>query len=178
LFAEAKEGLSEGARDQTSAGLQFKPQRRPLEVIEDQIYVMHHAFDPAGYFSRCASVALRLNTIANLIPGWKLLFRNLRTFARLCWTMSKASLKRGPFWRSLMRVVVKNPAGLEAFATLSVLYLHFESMMPYVYGELEKQRSAILDAGEADWLAMKIGGAPRNALPSSPAKHALNVVAG
>ncbi len=181
LFAQARSGLSEGARDQISAGLQFKTERRPLSVLDDLTRVMHHAFDARNYYERCASVAVRLDTLPNLAPGWRILLRNIRAFYRLCRRRLRAGPGRAPFWKALGRVATRNPAGLEAFATLSILYIHFESMLPYVYGELEKQRSAITDVGEAKWLAEKIhfeppmtDATPHGALPLASTAHAIS----
>lgn len=156
LFPRARDGIAEGARDQISAGLQFVPERSPLSVIDDLNRVMHHAFDPREYFSRCAGVATRLNTIPNLVPGLRLFVRNVRTFLRLTAVMLRSRELRRPYFGAMLRVLRRNRAGLEAFVTLSVLYMHFRSMLPYVYGELEKQREEITRAGEAEWLRGKL----------------------
>jgi radical SAM superfamily enzyme YgiQ (UPF0313 family) len=175
LFPEARDGIAEGARDQISAGLKFVPQRAPLAVIDDLIAVMHHAFNPQGYFDRCASVATRLNTLPNLMPGFRLFLRNLRTFSRLCLRMLAAKSMRRHFFKGLWRVVRENRCGLEAFVTLSVLYLHFESMLPYVYGELDKQRRALLERGDQAWLADKLG-TPRQPTRQRPVHRELPLV--
>ncbi len=153
LFPKARYDIGENARDQISAGLQFRPQRPPRDVIRDLVRVMHHSFDPEQYFKRCADVATRLNTIPVMVPGWYIFFRNLRTFARLCVKMTRMKSTRRPFWKALWRVVTRNPSGIEALATLSVLYVHFESMMPYAYEQLDLQLQAITDKGDEAWLA-------------------------
>ena len=51
-------------------------------------------------------------------------------------------------------MVTRNPRGLEAFATLSVLYLHFQGLLPYCEEQLGRQQAAIALVGEARWLEM------------------------
>jgi radical SAM superfamily enzyme YgiQ (UPF0313 family) len=152
LFPKARSDIAEGARDQVSAGIQFKTQRPAADVLRDLVRVMHHSFDPENYFQRCADVAVRLNTVPTLMPGRYIFLRNARTFARLCVAMTRSPETRRPFWRALAKVVSKNPAGIEALATLSVLYVHFQSMLPYCYEKLSEQEAALELKGEAKWL--------------------------
>jgi radical SAM superfamily enzyme YgiQ (UPF0313 family) len=156
LFPKARKDVAEGARDQISAGLQFKPQRPPLDVLRDLTRVMRHSFDPETYFARCARVATRLNTVPNMVPSWPIFYRNARTFARLCVRMGKNPKTRGPFYKALAKVLRHNSAGIEALATLSVLYLHFQEMLPYCYEQLELQQAKIRELGEEEWLARNL----------------------
>ena len=151
LFPKARHDIADGARDQISAGLQFKPQRPAKDVLADLVRVMHHSFDAENYFARCTDVATRLDTEGNLMPGWHVFQRNARMFLRLCGAMTRSAETRRPFWRALRRVLLKNPAGLEALATLSVLYLHFQAMLPYCYEQLAKQRATLAELGEEEW---------------------------
>jgi len=155
LFPAARFDLPEGARDQISAGIQFKPQRPAKDVLHDLVRVMHHSYDPERYFQRCADVAVRLNTIPTLMPGSYIFARNLRTFARLCVVMTKSPSTRGPFWRAFTKVITQNSAGLEALATLAVLYVHFQSMLPYCYEQLAAQQAEVERSEEA-WLSKNL----------------------
>jgi len=152
LFPKARAFDDENVRDQISAGIQFRTKRSPSLVLLDLLRVLRHAFAPERYFERCADVAVRLNTIPNLFAGGRLFLRNVRTFFRLCWTATRSRAIRGPFWRAVSRVVRKNPAGLEALATLSVLYLHFSDLLPYCEGQLQAQLTAIAERGEEGWV--------------------------
>ncbi len=152
LFPKARKDLADGARDQISAGIQFKTERPAEEVLEDLVRVMHHSFDAEKYFQRCADVAVRLNTVPNLIPGSYIFLRNARTFLRLTVEMTKNRDTRGPFWKAFAKVATKNSAGIEALATLSVLYVHFRSMLPYCYEKLAEQQQKLRDLGSEAWL--------------------------
>lgn len=152
LFAKAERDMPEGARDQISAGIQFKPERPAADVLNDLLRVMQHSFDPKEYFARCTSVATRLNTHSKLFLGAYIFWRNLRTFFRLLVAMSGLPRVRGPFFRGLLRVVMRNPRGMEAYVTLAVLYLHFDSMLDYCYQQLAKQQDEIKQLGEDGWL--------------------------
>lgn len=165
LFPAARFDMPEGARDQISAGIQFKTQRPAKDVLRDLVRVMHHSFDAENYFQRCADVAVRLNTIPTMMPGSYVMARNLRTFARLCVEMTKSRTTRGPFWRALAKVVRKNPSGVEALVTLSVLYVHFQSMLPYCYERLAEQQAAVAGQGEERWLEKNLREPKRSKLP-------------
>jgi radical SAM superfamily enzyme YgiQ (UPF0313 family) len=167
LFPAARHDIANGARDQISAGLQFKPQRPASDVLGDLVRVMHHSFDAKNYFARCAEVASRLNTVPKLVPGWHVFKRNARTFARLCVEMTRSEETRGPFWKALARVLYENRAGIEALATLSVLYVHFREMLPYCYEKLAEQRAAIVELGEERWLAQNLQQTPQTDLAAS-----------
>ena len=163
LFPEARTFSHENARDQISAGIQFKPQRPAHDVVHDLLRVLEHAFEPTGYFERCTDAAIRLNTVPKLFLGWAIFRRNVRAFARLLWRAAWTPDIRTPFYKSLFTVVWRNPAGIEALAMLSVLYLHFRSMLPYCREQLTAQLNAIEQQGEEDWLRMKLEEAPRHA---------------
>jgi hypothetical protein len=152
LFPRARGTVPANARDQISAGIQFKTERPALDVLNDLLRIMQHSFDPAKYFDRCTRVAVRLNTIPNLLPGLRIFLRNVRTFVRLCVAMSLHRTTRGPFWKAIVTVLFKNSRGLEALATLAVLYVHFQAMLPYCYEQLRLQRSELEAEGETRWL--------------------------
>lgn len=156
LFAQAEKDMPDGARDQISAGIQFKPERPAADVLRDLLRVMRHSFDPREYFARCQSVATRLGTEPQLFLGAYIFFRNMRTFFRLIARMLKLPKVRGPFFRGLLRVMLKNPKGIEAYVTLAVLYVHFESMLDYCYGQLAAQMHEIERLGEEAWLEAKL----------------------
>ena len=159
LFPEARGDIDlDRVRDQVSAGLMFVPQRPAAAVVRDLVRVMRHSFDADKYFARCADVASRLGTIPNLFPGARVFFRNVRTFFRLCVRMTLSGATRTPFWRAFWRVLFRNAAGMEALATLSVLYVHFQAMLPYCYAQLDKQLGEIEAMGEQRWAASKLGG--------------------
>lgn len=163
LFASARQFDDTKVRDQISAGIQFQTTRPPQQVLADLVTVLHHSFDPERYFARCASVAERLNVIPNLFPGLRIFARNARTFVRLCWLALGTRAMRGPFFRALWRVVTRNSAGLEALATLAVLYVHFDHMLPYCYEQLALQEGTVKEKGEAQWLAERLEHPPRMA---------------
>lgn len=167
LFAQAMDDMPPGARDQISAGIQFKPERPALDVLGDLLRVMRHSFEPKEYFSRCQRVATRLNTIPKIFFGARIFFRNLRTVYRLLGEAFRLKKVRGPFFRGLFAVLFKNPRGIEAYVTLSVLYLHFESMLDYCYTQLEGQRAELMEFGEAAWLKKNLP-AQQEEPPSMP----------
>ncbi len=156
LFPKARGTHDKEVRDQISAGIMFKPERSPAVIVDDLLAIMKHSFEPANYFARCRSVALRLDTIPALMPSWFLLKRNVRAFGRLCVAMTRDRGTRTPFWRSIWTVLLRNPRGIEALAMLSILFVHFQSILPYCYEQLEKQQRELAAEGDAAWLARNL----------------------
>jgi hypothetical protein len=156
LFPRARGTVPTNVRDQISAGIQFKTQRPARDVLRDLVRIMRHSFDPAKYFDRCARVAVRLNTVPKLVAGWWIFFRNLRTFLRLCVAMTLSSETRGPFWKAFWQVLCQNSRGIEALVTLAVLYVHFQSMLPYCYEQLRLQQAELEQEGEEKWLEQNL----------------------
>jgi radical SAM superfamily enzyme YgiQ (UPF0313 family) len=177
LFDKARGTIDlKRVRDQISAGICFKTERPPQDVLGDLVKVMHHSFDPEKYFDRCGKVASRINTIPKLVPSWRLFFRNVRTFIRLSVMMTMVKETRAPFWKAFWKVITQNSAGLEALATLSVLYVHFQSMLPYCYEQLALQQSELKELGEEKWGAMNLAEGKKAAAAKAsvppPAPHA------
>lgn len=152
LFPAARSFDDENVRDQISAGVCFKTTRPAAKVLDDLVRLLRHSYDPDKYFKRCADAAVRLNVIPNLFPGFAMFWRNARTFLRLCWTATLTANMRTPFWKAFWRVLFKNSAGIESLASLAVLYVHFNTMLPYCYEQLAKQQAAIRELGEEKWL--------------------------
>ncbi len=152
LFPKARKFNDERVRDQISAGLQFRPERPAPDVVKDLLRVLEYSFDPKNYFDRCAKVASRLNTVPVLIPGWRIFFRNARAFMRLCWRATMRRRMRAPFWKAFWKVLFKNSRGVEALATLSILYMHFESILPYCREQLGLQLAEMERKGPEAWL--------------------------
>jgi hypothetical protein len=167
LFPKARAFDDERVRDQISAGLQFRPEREAPDVVADLVRVLRYSYDPKGYFARCASVAVRLNTVPRLFPSWHMGWRNARTALRLCWRATVNKSMRGPFWRAFFKVLFRNPRGMEALVTLAVLFVHFQSMLPYCYEQLERQQHEMAELGAEEWLARNLC-EPEPATPAAP----------
>ena len=60
-------------------------------------------------------------------------------------------------------MLFKNSRGLEALATLAVLYVHFQSMLPYCYDQLRLQRAELEAEGEERWLERNLREVPNDA---------------
>ena len=156
LFPKARVTVSAEVRDQISAGIMFKTSRSPLAIVEDLLAIMKYSFDAKNYFSRVASVSARLNTIPVLMPSFHLLKRNVRAFLRLSWAMTKDATTRGPFWGAFWKTLFRNPRGIEGLATLSILYVHFQTILPFCYEQLELQRDEIKTEGDDAWIARNL----------------------
>ncbi len=175
LFPKARVTVSAEVRDQISAGIMFKPSRSPLVIIEDLLAIMRHSFDAKNYFNRVASVSRRLNTIPALFPSFHLVKRNVRAFLRLCVAMTKDGTTRAPFWGAFWKTLFRNPKGIEALAMLSILYVHFQSILPYCYEQLEKQREEIKAEGDEAWLERNLNEVIEEPAPC-PAKETVRPI--
>ena len=63
--------------------------------------------------------------------------RDLKGFARLTWRMGIRAPYRWTFWRTLAKLVWRNPRGLRYSVALIALYLHFGQFRSYLLSQLD-----------------------------------------
>ncbi|MBN2537500.1 B12-binding domain-containing radical SAM protein, partial [candidate division WOR-3 bacterium] len=160
---------SAAAIDQTTTGLNFVTQRPRVDVIQDQAAVLRHIYDPARYYEKVRKTATRLR------PGYKhrVGFGETLKLARALVRVSvKAGFSRRSgllYWKTLLRVLLKNPAALDVVVNLAAMYLHFDGQSRYAAGGFEKAAERVGALGEDRYNAMMLAAAvPRRAPGNLP----------
>jgi hypothetical protein len=127
----------DGAGDQCLGGLNFTTRRPRIDILRDYLRIIDESYAPAAYFRRvlhlgtvldCSRKKLRLPLRARL--------RDLRGFARLLWRMGVRGSYRSVFWKTLGKLLWRNPRGLRYSIALIALYLHFGPFARFLCGRL------------------------------------------
>lgn len=125
--------VQEGEGDQCTAGLNFVTLRPRAEILADYLKVVETIYTPANYFARVARVGASLDSSARRFrPGLRHRLRELKGFFRLTMKLGFRRETRGPFWRTVLGSLWKNPKSIRYTGALIALYLHFGPFSRYV----------------------------------------------
>ena len=131
----------EGVGDQCTAGLNFVPCRPRGDILKDYLQVVETIYTPERYFARVQDVGFRLDgSKRRFKPGFRQWLRELKGFGRMALKLGFRKSTSRHFWRTLTRVIWKNPGAVRYAGSLMALYLHFGPFSQYV---AEKIREAI-----------------------------------
>jgi len=128
------------AGDQCTGGLNFVTKRPRRDVLLDYRRIIDESYAPEAYFSRVLDVGTRLNCSRKKLKlPLRQTVRDLGTFVRLLYRMGVQRSYRATFWRTLTRLVWRNPRGLRYSVALLALYLHLGDFRNYVVERLDAQ---------------------------------------
>jgi radical SAM superfamily enzyme YgiQ (UPF0313 family) len=160
LFDSGQSRIGSAATiDQTTSGLNFVTARPRSDITRDQAAVLRHIYDPVHYFQKI------LLTATTLVPAYKhrVGFDEALKLARgLLRVTAKAGFNRRSgllYWKTLLRVLLQNPAALDVVVNMAAMYLHFARQSRYVVGTLEATADRIDAFGEDRYNAMMLAGA-------------------
>jgi len=157
--------------DQTTTGLNFVTQRPRVDIIRDQAAVLRHIYDPARYYEKVRKTATLLRPGYKHRVGFGEALRLARGFVRVS---VKAGFSRRTgllYWKTLLRVLPKNPAALDVVVNLAAMYLHFDGQSRYAAGAFEKTAERIGALGEDRYNAMMLAAAvPRRTPGDRPSE--------
>jgi len=144
--------------DQTTTGLNFVTARPRADILRDQAAVLRYIYDPARYYEKVLLTATRLRPAYKHRVGLAEALRLARGFFR---ASAKAGFSRRSgllYWKTLLRVLFKNPAALDVVVNLAAMYLHFARQSRYVVGTLEATADRVSAFGEDRYNAMMLAG--------------------
>jgi radical SAM superfamily enzyme YgiQ (UPF0313 family) len=150
--------------DQTTSGLNFVTARPRAAILDDQVEVIRHIYDPVRYYDKVLLTAMSLKPTYKHHAGLGETLKLARGFFRVC---RKAGFNRRSgllYWKTLLRVLKTNPAALDVVVNLAAMYLHFSKQSHYVVGTLAKAAEHIRAFGEDRYNAMMVAG------PTLPSK--------
>ena len=144
--------------DQTTSGLNFATARPRAAILEDQAKVFRHIYDPVRYYDKVLLTALQLKPTGRHRPGIRETLRLGRAFVRLS-LKAGFNLRTGRlYWKTLFLVLMRNPAAIDATASLAAMYLHFAKQSYYATGVLEKAARHVRRVGEERYNTMMVAG--------------------
>lgn len=127
----------EGDGDQCTAGLNFTTIRPRAEILADYLEVIETIYSPKNYFARVAKVGASLDSKGRRFkPRLRAQLKELKGFLRMTWRLGVPRATRGPFWRTVLGSLWKNPRSIRYTGALIALYLHFGPFSRYIAGRI------------------------------------------
>lgn len=145
--------------DQLTNGLNFVTQKSRLELLQDYAKILSVTYEARNYFERVIYTSLLLKPESHFKPNLTEMLGSLKAFTKV---VIKVGFKKSTafhFWRTLFKVLLKNPKGIETAVIFSALYLHFEKVSRFVVEHTQKKVRYIKDMGEESYNNMMRGGA-------------------
>ena len=119
--------------DQCTAGLNFVTQRPRAEILADYLKVIETIYSPENYFGRVLRVGQTLQSSRRRFrPTFRHRLKELKGFYRMTKKLGFARATRGPFWRTVLGSLWKNPKSIRYTGALMALYVHFGPFAQYV----------------------------------------------
>jgi radical SAM superfamily enzyme YgiQ (UPF0313 family) len=142
--------------DQTTSGLNFATTRPRSAILQDQVQVFRHIYDPKKYYERVLLTAIQL------APAYK----NRPSFAqalKLAWAFLKVSAKAGIsrrtgplYWKTLFKVLTRNPRAVSTAVNMAAVYVHFSRQSEFVIRTLEERAEYTRSYGEENYNKLMI----------------------
>jgi Domain of unknown function (DUF4070)/Radical SAM superfamily/B12 binding domain len=137
-----------GVGDQCTAGLNFLSRRPRLDILRDYRTIIDESYAPAAYFGRVLLVGSRLDCRKKRLRlPLRSVLRDLLGFTRLTWRMGVRAEYRWTFWKTLAKLVWRNPRGLRYSVALMALYLHFGDFRKFLVAHLTRSIEATENLG-------------------------------
>ena len=125
--------VPEGEGDQCTGGLNFTTIRPRVDILTDYLQVIETVYTPASYFGRVARVGAALDSSGrHFRPGLRHRLRELKGFLRTIRKLGFARATAGPFWRTVLGSLWRNPRSIRYTGALIALYVHFGPFSQYI----------------------------------------------
>ncbi|MCC6672500.1 MAG: B12-binding domain-containing radical SAM protein [Planctomycetes bacterium] len=127
----------EGEGDQCTAGLNFVTRRPRTAILADYLQVIESIYQPESYFRRVAKVGAMLDSSQRRFrPSLRHRWKELKAFFRMTLKLGLRGPTRGPFWRTVLGSLWRNPRSIRYTGALIALYVHFGPFARYVAGRI------------------------------------------
>ena len=144
--------------DQTTGGLNFATVRPRAAILRDQAKVFRQIYHPARYYERVLRTATHLEPSHRYRP-------DLARALELAWGFLRVSIKAGLdwrtgllYWKTLFKVLARNPRAAEAVVSMAALYVHYSSQSAFVIRTLEDRIAYVESYGEENYDQSMMGG--------------------
>jgi hypothetical protein len=133
----------EGEGDQCTAGLNFTTIRPRIDILKDYLQVIETIYEPKHYFARVARVGAKLQSAKRRYrPNLRLRLLELKGFWRMTMKLGWQRATRGPFWRTVLGSLWKNPKSIRYTGSLIALYVHFGPFSRYIAARIRTSIAA------------------------------------
>jgi radical SAM superfamily enzyme YgiQ (UPF0313 family) len=118
--------------DQLTSGLNFITKRPRLDVLKDYNHVIKSIYHPERYYERVLTTSLDLKPDYKYKPGIVKLMKNLKVFLKVCISTGFNKITGLLYWKTLLKVILKNPRGIETTVNLAAMYIHFYKQSEFI----------------------------------------------
>jgi radical SAM superfamily enzyme YgiQ (UPF0313 family) len=125
----------------TIEGINFIPkgEMTKRQYLENYARLIREVYDPEAYFTRILPALLRLQINVPLRALWQLGWMLFIVLGKEAYHLGVRDKKtRKHFWKTLLQLLWKHPAALEAFAFDSSVFHHLQAHANYVRDELSR----------------------------------------
>jgi hypothetical protein len=154
LFGEYTSLSAKNAEiDQTTADLNYVPNRPIVEILRDYISVIQYVYDPREYYRRITYAALNLRVNYKHKPTFRRLLLNVRAFIVICLRAGFSRITGLHYWKMILTVLLRNPKGLEAAINLAAMFIHFYPHTLFNISRRAERIRSIEECGESEYNA-------------------------
>jgi len=144
LFEESsKQKANQTMIDQTTNGLNFITNRPRIDILRDFLRIESIIYDPKFYFNRVTHTALQLKWIPKNRPKFIKRLTMATAFIKLSFQMGHNRSTAWPYYKMLLKVLFKNPRGLESAANLAAMFIHFSKQSQFIIKHINQKIEAI-----------------------------------
>ena len=128
--------------DQATGGLNFTTARPRAEILAEYAAALARLYSPSSYFARVRTLAARLRRTPKQRGPTRPIVKQLRGLAVVTWRLGFARDTAGPFWRTVLAIVLTRPTNFEAAMQMIAIYLHFRGHTRFVLDRLAQKIDA------------------------------------
>ncbi|MCK5086594.1 MAG: B12-binding domain-containing radical SAM protein [Melioribacteraceae bacterium] len=134
--------------DQMTSGLNFITSRPRLDVLNDYLHIIKQIYDPERYYERVTHTSLKLKPANKFKPGILKMLKSLKAFLIVCSKVGFNKTTGWLYWKTLVKVISKNPKGIEAAVNLAAMFIHFQKQSKFIIELTNKEIKSIESCGE------------------------------
>jgi len=134
--------------DQMTSGLNFITSRSRLDVLKDYMQIVKQIYNPARYYERVTHTSLYLKPTNKYKPSTLKMLKSLKAFFKVCLKVGFNKTTGWLYWKTLVKVISKNPKGIESAVNLAAMFIHFQKQSKFIIELTNKEIKSIESCGE------------------------------
>jgi radical SAM superfamily enzyme YgiQ (UPF0313 family) len=134
--------------DQTTSGLNFITTRPRLDILRDYADILQYVYAPAQYYERILSTCISLKPAGKHKPAVATQLKRALSFLKLCLMIGFDKTTGWLYWKTLLKVGVRNLAAFEAAVNLAAMFIHFQKHSQFVIDLTNKEIESLENLGE------------------------------
>jgi radical SAM superfamily enzyme YgiQ (UPF0313 family) len=151
--------------DNTTSGLNFATLRPRTAILREHAEVLRTVYAPEKYFERVWITASTIAPNYKYRPGFARSLRRTWAFLKVCRRVGLNKCSGPLYWKTLFKVLVRNPKAVGVVVSMAALYTHFGRQATFVARMQEEKIDRVRRYGEKAYNQMMIAGVRGRAEP-------------